>query len=309
VYPEVLARINRLFGMSLGLLQETQNSHPAMSILAGGTAITMLTNEWKNNPLRVAVATQARRITYALWAEQAASLGVLTRDMLLGDAMGLHLAGGLASVQAQAQEYSITPAEVVQASCNTMVFTQEFRAEGLGIVSGVTGRGDGLAMNIAGGAASVQAQAQEYSVSLAEVAQAAHGTAGYVSAIASETSAADLDIFSGVTGRGDGLAMNFAGGAASVQAQALEYGITPDEVAQAARGTAGYFSGMASELSPIGCAASALAGRGTHNPNKSTKGNYTDAKRLGDWDIYLSHCTQPMTATPIFTSIYQISLF
>jgi len=63
--------------------------------------------------------------------------------------------------------------------------------------------------------------------------------------MASKTTAADLDIFSGVTGRGDGLAMNFACGAASVQAQALEYGITPDDVAQAARGTAGYLGSIA----------------------------------------------------------------
>jgi len=59
--------------------------------------------------------------------------------------------------------------------------------------------------------------------------------------------AADLDIVSGTTGRGDGLAMNIAGGAASVQAQALKFGITSADVAQAARGTAGYFSAMASE--------------------------------------------------------------
>jgi len=32
-------------------------------------------------------------------------------------------------------------------------------AEGLGIVSKVTGRGDGMGMNVAGGAAEVQAQA------------------------------------------------------------------------------------------------------------------------------------------------------
>ena len=99
-HPEVLARVDRLFGTSLGLLQETQNSLSAMSILAGGMEITMLTNEWENNPLRVAVAAQARREAYALWAELAASLGVLTSDILRGDAMGLNFAGGALQVSA-----------------------------------------------------------------------------------------------------------------------------------------------------------------------------------------------------------------
>jgi len=93
-HPEALARADRLFRMSFELLQETQNSLSALSILAGGTAITMLTDEWTNNPLRVAAAAHARRVAYALWAEQAASLGVLTRDRLRGDAMGLFLVGG-----------------------------------------------------------------------------------------------------------------------------------------------------------------------------------------------------------------------
>jgi len=101
-------------------------------------------------------------------------------------------------------------------------------------------------MNIAGGAAAVQAQALEYDINSADVAQAARDTAGHFPALASEVTAADLDIVSSVTGRGDGLAMNIAGGAAEVQAQALEYGITPDEVAQAARGTAGSVGGRAS---------------------------------------------------------------
>jgi len=65
--------------------------------------------------------------------------------------------------------------------------------------------------------------------------------------------------------------MKIAGGAASVQAQALEFGITPAEVAQAARGAP----------SAVGCAASALAGRGRPNPNKGPGGNNPDAVRLG----------------------------
>jgi len=180
-----LARADRLFGTSIELLQETQNSLSAISILAGGTVITMLTDEWENNPLRVVAAAQARRVTYAVWAEQAASLGVLTRNMLRGDAMGLHLAGEAASVQAQALEYSITPAEVVQANRETMAFFVELRAQGLGIVLEVTGRGDWLAMNIAGGAAAVQAQALEFGITSADVVQAARGTADSFSAMAS----------------------------------------------------------------------------------------------------------------------------
>ena len=49
-------------------------------------------------------------------------------------------------------------------------------------------------MCIAGGVAEVQAQAQEYGLTPAEVAEAARGTAGYFSAMASETTAADLGI-------------------------------------------------------------------------------------------------------------------
>jgi len=93
-------------------------------------------------------------------------------------------------------------------------------AEGLGIVSKVTGRGDGMGMNVAGGAAEVQAQAQEYGITAAEVTAVARGTAGFYSAVASETRAADSDIVSTVTGRGDGMGMNVARGAAEVQAQA-----------------------------------------------------------------------------------------
>jgi len=42
---EALARADRRFGMSFKLLQETQNSLSALSILTGGTAITMLTDK------------------------------------------------------------------------------------------------------------------------------------------------------------------------------------------------------------------------------------------------------------------------
>jgi len=94
-HPEVLARADRLFGMSFELLQETQNSLTALSILARGTAITMLTDEWTNNPLRAAAAAHARRVAYALWTEQAASL------------------------RAQAQEYGITAADVAEAARGT----------------------------------------------------------------------------------------------------------------------------------------------------------------------------------------------
>jgi len=138
----------------------------------------------------VAVAAHARRVAYSVWAAQATSLGVLTGDGLRGDAMGLHWAGGAAEVQAQALEYGLTPAEVVEAARGTVAFFSEFRAEGLGIVSDVTGRGDGLAMNIAAGAAEVQAQALEYGLTPAEVAEAARGTPGYFNLPAATAAAA-----------------------------------------------------------------------------------------------------------------------
>jgi len=89
--------------------------------------------------------------------------------------------------------------------------------------------------------------------------------------------------------------MKIAGGAASVQAQALEFGITPAEVAQAARGAP----------SAVGCAASALAGRGRPNPNKGPGGNNPDAVRLGmeisvavmgqlQWDKYTTTSAKAM---------------
>jgi len=244
----------------------------------------MLTDEWTNNPLRVAAAAHARRVAYALWAEQAASLGVLNRDRLRGDAMGLFLAGGAAEVRAQAQEYGLTAAEVVEAARGTVAFFSEVRAEGLGIVSKVTGRGDGMGMNVAGGAAEVQAQAQEYGLTAAEVTETARGTAGYFSAIASETTVADLVIVSKVTGRGDGMGMNVAGGAAEVQAQALKCNLTAAEVTEAARGTAAYFGGKAcaGKNMPAACLASALANRGRTNGNKATTGRNPDALRLGE---------------------------
>jgi len=163
-------------------------------------------------------------------------------------------------------------------------------------------------MNIAGGAAAVQAQALEYDINSADVAQAARDTAGHFPALASEVTAADLDIVSSVTGRGDGLAMNIAGGAAEVQAQALEYGITPDEVAQAARGTTGSVGRRAS----AGCnmataqAASALATGGVSNPNMAFNARNPDGLRLGaeiglvvmgpvQWEQYITTSAKQMT--------------
>jgi len=238
----------------------------------------MLTDEWTNNPLRVAAAAHARRVAYALWDEQAASLGVLTRDRLRGDAMGLFLAGGAAEVRAQAQEYGLSAAEVVEAARGTVAFFSEVRAEGLGIVSKVTGRGDGMGMNVAGGKAKVQAQALEYDLTPAEVTVTARGTAGYFSAMASETTAADLGIVSDNTRRGDGLAMKLGGGAAEVQAQAMEYGLTPADVAEAARGTYAFF------VQPKATLASALANRGLGktNCNKATVVRNPDVLQLGE---------------------------
>ena len=152
-------------------------------------------------------------------------------------------------------------------------------------------------MNIARGAAAVQAQAMEFGITSADVDRAARGTAGYFSAMACEATAADLHIVLEVTGRGDGLAMSIARGAAAVQAQALEFGITSADVAQVVRGTAVYFLQ----------AASAFAARGTPNPNMSTNSKNPDAARLGEeivvevmgrlkWEKYTTTSTKAMAA-------------
>ena len=98
----------------------------------------------------------------------------------------------------------------------------------------------------------MQAQALEYGITPAEVLQAARGTASYFSAMASEATASGLDIRSNVTGKGDGLAMTIAGGSVSVQEQATKLGVTTNDVAQSAHGTASYFSAMAGETTAAG---------------------------------------------------------
>ena len=117
-------------------------------------------------------------------------------------------------------------------------------------------------------------------------AQEARRMAGRASVAASNARAADLNIVSEVTGREDGLAMNIAGGAAKVQAQALEYGLTPAEVAQVARGTAGHFGGTATvgrnQPAATHAASSALLNRGKNNSNKATDVRNPDALRLGE---------------------------
>jgi len=157
------------------------------------------------------------------------------------------------------------------------------RAENLDIRSDRTGRGDGMGMNIAGGAAEVQSQALEYHVTPAEVAQAARGTAGYFSTVVSEGRAENLDIRSDRTGRGDGMGMNIATGTAEVQAQAVEYHVTPAEVAQTARGTAAYFSGITTVVqnAPAAIAAAALLSHGKPNAKKGLL-KHPDAVRLGE---------------------------
>jgi len=69
-----------------------------------------------------------------------------------------------------------------------------------------------------------------------------------------------------------------------VQARALEYGITPAEVALAARGTAGHFGGKATagKTQPGDTRAAALASRGQTNSNKATTVRNPDALRLGE---------------------------
>ena len=79
-----------------------------------------------------------------------------------------------------------------------------------------------------------------------------------------------------VTGRGDGMGMNAAGGKAEVQAQAQEYGISTAEVTAAARGTIVLFS------QPAVLLAASLASRGRTNSNKGTTGRNPDVLRLGE---------------------------
>ena len=110
----------------------------------------------------------------------------------------------------------------------------------------------------------------------AEVAEAARGTVAFFS----EFRAEGLGIVSEVSGRGEGVGMNIAGGAAEVQAQALEYGLTPAEVAQSARGSAGHFGRIATagQTQPAASLASALLNRGKSNSNKATT-----TRNLCDW--------------------------
>ena len=79
--------------------------------------------------------------------------------------------------------------------------------------------------------------------------------------------------------------MNIAGGVVEVQAQALEYGVTPAQVVQAARGTAGYLGGIATagKNMPAATAAAAQLSRG--QPNAKTGARQLkdpDAVRLGE---------------------------
>ena len=173
----------------------------------------------------------------------------------------------------------------------------ETTATNLDIVSKVTGRGDGMGMNVAGGKAEVQAQALEYGITPADVTAAGRGTAGFYSAMASETRAADLDFVSTVTGRGDGMGMNIAGGEAEVQAQAEEHDITAAEVVEEARGTIAYFGNLAA----------ALASRGKTIGNMAINGRNPDALRLGEqigsavmgteqWNKYITTSAKHMNA-------------
>ena len=112
-----------------------------------------------------------------------------------------------------------------------------------------------------------------------------HTTGDFASAVVSEVRAENLGIISDRTGRGDGMGMNIARGAAELQAQALEYDLTPAEVAQAARGTAGYLSGIATagKNMPAAIAAAAQLSRG--QPNAKTGASQLknpDAVRLGE---------------------------
>ena len=144
-------------------------------------------------------------------------------------------------------------------------------------------------------------RALEHDITPAEVTETARGTAGYLSAMANETTAAYLGIVSKVTGRGDGMGINVGGGAAKVQAQALEYGITPAEVTETARGTVAFF------YQPAAVLAAALASRGQTNCNKDTCGRNPDVVRLGEqvglevtgperWKKYITTSTKQINA-------------
>ena len=102
-------------------------------------------------------------------------------------------------------------------------------------------------------------------------------------------------------GRGDGLAMCIAGGVAEVQAQAQEYGLTPADVAEAARGTSAFFH------QPAATFASALVNRGKPSSNKATTVRNPDALRLGEqiglevmgperWKKYITTSAKQMNA-------------
>ena len=78
--------------------------------------------------------------------------------------------------------------------------------------------------------------------------------------------------------------MNFAGAGGRSASAALEYGLTQAEVAQAARGTAGYFGGIATagKNMPAATAAAALLSRRAHNAKKRAHFvKNPDAVRLG----------------------------
>ena len=101
------------------------------------------------------------------------------------------------------------------------------------------------------------------------------------------------------------MGMNIAGGVVEVQAQALEYGVTPAQVVQAARGTAGYLGGIAAagKNMPAGIAAAAQLSRG--QPNAKTGASQLknpDAVRLSE-EIGLSvmgkvSCERYTTTSP-----------
>jgi len=255
----------------------------------------------------------AGRVSAAASAARADNLGILSERTGRGDGMGMNVAGGVVEVQAQALEYDVSPAEIVAVARSTAGYfggivstvVSEGRAENLDITSERTGRGDGMGMTIAGGAAKVQAQALEYDVSPAEVVKVARGTAGYFSSFASEFRAENLDITSERTGRRAGMGMTMAGGVAKVQAQALEYEVFPAEVVQAARGTANYLGGIATAAKNMHAVTGATAQLIRGQPNANTGAaqlNNPDAVRLSE-EIGLSvmgkvSCERYTTTSP-----------
>jgi len=120
-HMETLLRVDRFFGVSLLLLQQTEVSFWVAFILAGSVATTfdLFTHEWSRNPVRVSAAQEARRLagraSAAASAAQTSSLGAFSRMTGRPDGMGMNIAGGYQKVQKDAAPLDITAAHKIEA--------------------------------------------------------------------------------------------------------------------------------------------------------------------------------------------------